>query len=79
MPSHTHDWRFSDVAARGSDIGANSDGHTRATTATGGGQAHNHGNTGLTTPSATTTNSQSVSTLDVTPACEAAYCWKRTA
>lgn len=39
------------------------------------------------TPSATTTNSQSTSTsgsggsttLDITPACEAAYCWKRTA
>ena len=54
---------------------------------TGGGGAHNHGNTGSTTPSATTTNSQSTSTsgsggsttLDITPACEAAYCWKRTA
>ena len=53
----------------------------------GDGGAHNHGNTGSTTPSATTTNSQSTSTsgsggsttLDITPACEAAYCWKRTA
>ena len=54
---------------------------------TGGSGAHNHGNTGSTTPKATTTNSQSTSTsgsggsttLDITPACEAAYCWKRTA
>lgn len=80
------------------------------TSSTGSGTAHNHGNTGSTTPgktgstslttnsttpgatgsttpSATTTNSQSTSTsgsggstaLDITPACEAAYCWKRTA
>ena len=61
----------------------------------GNNQPHNHGKTGSTTPgatgsttpSATTTNSQSTSTsgsggsttLDITPACEAAYCWKRTA
>lgn len=45
------------------------------------------GNTGSTTPSATTTNSQSTTTsgsggstsLDITPACIAAYCWRRTA
>lgn len=53
--------------------------HSHTINNTGGGNAHNHGNTGSTTPSATTTNSQSVSTLDVTPACVAAYCWKRTA
>lgn len=64
MPSHTHDWRFSDVAARGSEIGANADGSTRATTATGGGQAHNHGNTG--------------SSSNVPPYL-AVYMWKRTA
>ena len=54
---------------------------------TGGGGTHNHGNTGSTTPSSTTTNSQSTSTsgsggstaLDITPACIAAYCWRRTA
>lgn len=79
-----------------------SNGGTWETAATGGGGAHNHGNTGSTslttnsttpgatgstTPKATTTNSQSTSTsgsggsttLDITPACEAAYCWKRTA
>ena len=64
-----------------------SNGGTWETAATGGSRAHNHGNTGSTTPSATTTNSQSTSTsgsggsttLDITPACEAAYCWKRTA
>lgn len=45
------------------------------------------GNTDNTTPTATTINSQSTSTtgsglsatFDITPACEAAYCWKRTA
>lgn len=44
---------------------------------TGGGQAHNHGNTGSTTPGAT--GSSLSSSFDVTPACIAAYCWKRTA
>lgn len=79
MPSHTHDWKFSDVAARGTDIGANSDGHTRATTATGGGQAHNHGNTGgtsLTTNSTTPGNTGSASNI---PPSIAMYCWIRTA
>lgn len=45
------------------------------------------GSTDSATPSATTTNSQSTSTsgsggstsLDITPACVAAYCWRRTA
>lgn len=41
----------------------------------GGGQAHNHGNTGSTTPG--NTGSSLSSTFDITPACEAAYCWKR--
>ena len=53
----------------------------------GGDGAHSHGDTGNTTPSATTTNSQSTSTsgsggstaLDITPASIAAYCWQRTA
>ena len=72
MPSHTHDWRFSDVAARGTAIGANSDGSLRATTATGGGGAHNHGNTGSTTPGNTGSSSN-------IPPSIAMYCWKRTA
>lgn len=82
MPSHTHDWRFSDVAARGTAIGANSDGSLRATTATGGGGAHNHGNTGSTTPSSTTTNSQSTSTSGSSSNSQpyiTCYMWKRTA
>lgn len=87
MPSHTHDWRFSDVAARGNAIGANSDGNLRATTATGGGGAHNHGNTGSTTPD--NTGSTSLTTNSTTPGntgsssnippSVAMYCWKRTA
>lgn len=44
---------------------------------TGGSGAHNHGNTGSTTPGAT--GSSLSSNFDVTPACVAAYCWKRTA
>ena len=89
MPSHTHNiWYFESNPV----LSANNQGGGRVfdpsntwtdstgrIQKTGGGNAHNHGNTGSTTPSATTTNSQSVSTLDVTPACEAAYCWKRTA
>lgn len=43
----------------------------------GGSQPHNHGNTGSTTPGAT--GSSLSSSFDVTPACVAAYCWKRTA
>ena len=107
MPSHNHNvqWDGTNLGSgntfwyvcRGG--GGNWGSYTQAT---GGGGAHNHGNTGSTslttnsttpgatgstTPSATTTNSQSTSTsgsggsttLDITPACEAAYCWKRTA
>lgn len=44
---------------------------------TGGSGAHNHGDTGSTTPGAT--GSSLSSNFDVTPACVAAYCWKRTA
>lgn len=44
---------------------------------TGGGGAHGHGDTGSTTPGAT--GSSLSSSFDVTPACIAAYCWKRTA
>lgn len=79
MPSHTHDWRFADVAARGTEIGANADGNARATTATGGSQAHNHGNTGgtsLTTNSTTPGNTGSASNI---PPSIAMYCWVRTA
>lgn len=76
-----------------------SNGGTWETAATGGGGAHNHGNTGSTslttnstTPGATgstslTTNSTTPgatgsslsSSFDITPACIAAYCWRRTA
>lgn len=42
---------------------------------TGNSEAHNHGNTGSTTPG--NTGSSLSSTFDITPACEAAYCWKR--
>lgn len=62
------------------------------TASTGGSGAHNHGNTGSTTPGNTgstslTTNSTTpgktgsslASSFDITPACVAAYCWKRTA
>ena len=73
--------------------GAHSHGNTGSTTpgATGSTSLTTNsttpGATGSTTPKATTTNSQSTSTsgsggsttLDITPACEAAYCWKRTA
>lgn len=48
-----------------------------STTNTGGSGAHNHGDTGSTTPGAT--GSSLSSSFDVTPACVAAYCWKRTA
>lgn len=43
--------------------------HTHSINSTGSGQAHNHGATG----------SSLSSTFDITPACVAAYCWKRTA
>ena len=49
---------------------------------TGGSGAHNHGNTGSTTPNATTTNSQSTSTSGSTsnlPPYLVVYAWKRTA
>lgn len=87
MPSHTHNWSYNDVASRGTAIGANSDGYTRATSATGGSGAHNHGNTGSTTPGATgstalTTNSTTPgntgSSSNIPPSV-AMYCWKRTA
>lgn len=48
----------------------------------GGSQPHNHGNTGSTTPSATTTNSQSTSTSGSSsnlPPYITCYMWKRTA
>lgn len=65
--------------------GAHNHGNTGSTSLTT--NSTTPGATGSTTPKATTTNSQSTSTsgsggsttLDITPACEAAYCWKRTA
>ena len=50
------------------------------TLSVGGSSAHNHGNTGSTTPAATTTNSQSTSTSGSTsnlPPYLAVYTWKR--
>ena len=44
---------------------------------TGGGQAHTHGDTGSTTPGAT--GSALSSSFDITPACIAAFCWRRIA
>lgn len=45
------------------------------TNTAGGSQAHNHGDTGSTTPEPT---GKSLSeTFDITPSCVAAYCWKR--
>lgn len=96
IPSHYHNYDdgiryWSEGTAAGGDIVAeiSSTGkrYVHSTTTAGGSGAHNHGNTGSTTPNAATTNSQSTSTsgsggsttLDITPACEAAYCWKRTA
>ena len=108
IPSHTHKATYS-ASAVGSGWESYRTGNSTTKGAndyliapTGGGGAHNHGNTGSTslttnsttpgatgstTPKATITNSQSTSTsgsggsttLDITPACEAAYCWKRTA
>lgn len=89
MPNHSHtifantDYRESGETgywgldlyqgyAYGSEKDANNGTGTRAS---GGGEAHNHGNTGSTTPG--NTGSSLSSTFDITPACEAAYCWKR--
>lgn len=50
---------------------------TGSTSEYGTGGAHSHGDTGSTTPGAT--GSSLSSSFDVTPACVAAYCWRRTA
>lgn len=63
MPNHTHQvYRGTDGSSYFGLTGKEPDGNTPYTvntTATGGSQPHNHGNTGSTTPSAATTNSQS--------------------
>ena len=61
--------------------GNNAGTHVR-TDDVGGNGAHNHGNTGSTTPSATTTNSQSTSTSGSSSNLQpyiTCYMWKRTA
>lgn len=68
----------------GAELGGTTDSTTPSATTT---NSQSTSTSGETTPSSTTTNSQSTSTsgsggsttLDITPACEAAYCWKRTA
>lgn len=89
MPNHSHtifantDYRESGETGywgldlyQGYAYGAEKDANNgTGTRASGGGEAHNHGNTGSTTPG--NTGSSLSSTFDITPACEAAYCWKR--
>lgn len=80
IPSHNHNYEayiinpnaewpggYDKVLTYGQPAGTAS--FTPATYPTGGSGAHNHGNTG----------SSLSTTFDITPACEAAYCWKRTA
>lgn len=93
MPSHGHDMDEHQYGGGGykNKMGIRGDGggaanwvpqyaqqnaySTYKPTNTGGSEAHNHGNTGSTTPG--NTGSSLSSTFDITPACEAAYCWKR--
>lgn len=89
MPAHRHNLQIvalnqlnqqvndDDVAAGNAPPSVN--GPTAMSNA-GGGGAHNHGDTGSTTPSAATTNSQSVSTTGSTsnlPPYLAVFTWKR--
>lgn len=84
MPSHAHSlMNYNGSGAESGynyvpNIGGGSKGYYNMGTANNGGSgAHNHGNTGSTTPGAT--GSSLSSSFDITPACIAAYCWKRTA
>lgn len=86
IPSHTHK-----TGIDGKNAGSYNTGVSSAyvyfdqtlglnTTATGGGKAHNHGNTGSTTPNGTTTNSQSTTTSGSSsnmPPYLVVYMWKR--
>lgn len=91
IPNHNHDYQAYIISPNGNWPGgydkvvvygqpAGTAYHTFSTVATGGSGAHNHGNTGSTTPAATTTNSQSTSTSGSTsnlPPYLAVYTWKR--
>lgn len=77
MPGHTHKYArapiyYAENKSGGTVAGSLTSTYEKPDTSTesvGGSGAHNHGNTG-----------SSLSTVfDITPACEAAYCWKRTA
>lgn len=83
MPNHNHDM-LANKGASGDNAGIE---HTWGTGYSsydsnscgyrGGSQAHNHGDTGSTTPGAT--GSSLSSSFDITPASVAAYCWRRIA
>lgn len=91
IPNHNHDYQayiinpngnwpggYDKVVVYGQPNGTAY--HTFSTAATGGSGAHNHGNTGSTTPNSTTTNSQSTSTSGSTsnlPPYLAVFTWKR--
>lgn len=91
LPTHKHGLRVTLNMTQGAGneraivVGGGSPWNTNDTyqmTNVGGGGAHNHGDTGSTTPSATTTNSQSTSTSGSTsnlPPYLVVYAWKRTA
>ena len=82
MPSHNHSVDYDQVWDGGGGtltLGTIDNGGSWASGTwvhnTGGSQAHNHGNTGSTTPEPT---GKSLSeNFDITPSCIAAYCWKR--
>lgn len=86
LPAHNHTFAFNFYNYQQSGYGYNGQVYKTSSAAqtgnittnnTGSGGAHNHGKTGSTTPGAT--GSSLSSSFDITPACIAAYCWKRTA
>lgn len=85
MPSHNHTFQRGTNGGSYFEVtGKEPSGeapYTVTTSSTGGNGAHSHGNTGPTTPNATTTNSQSTSTSGSTsnlPPYLVVYAWKRT-
>lgn len=93
IPNHNHDYQAYIISPNGNWPGgydkivvfgqpAGTAYHTFSTVATGGSEAHNHGNTGSTTPSSTITNSQSTSISGDSSNLQpyiTCYMWKRTA
>ena len=86
IPSHSHQGKGYHNVAAGSDRQCLSwhndvdDGGGVWSYPAGGGGAHNHGDTGFTTPDATVTNSQSTSTSGLSsnmPPYLVVYMWKR--